>query len=141
MQAHDYPVPLKVYSIVRNPWDKAVSGYHYSHQGEVPDIEFGAWMEWSYKMWNTDPIEAPMWHQHLFVEKSEYPITFLRFEDGGPAGALDVIVRELGLQGVPPIGHSNKSIRKPYREYYNQYYKDMIAEVFAKDIEMFGYEF
>jgi len=141
MKAHRYPVPLKVYSIVRNPWDKVVSGYHYN-QGNPPQMEFGPWLEWSYNMWKTDPIEGPMWHQHPFVEMSEYPITFLRFEDGGPPEALDTIARDLGLKDVPQIKHINRSIRKSYKEYYStQRQIDMIAEVFRKDIEMFGYDF
>jgi len=140
MKAHSYPVPLKVYSIIRNTWDKVVSGYHYN-QGNPPQMEFGPWLEWSYNMWKKDLVEGPMWHQHTFVDESEYPITFLCFEDGGPPAALDTISKELGLK-IPQIKHIYKSVRKPYREYYsNQRYIDMVAEVFKKDIDMFGYEF
>lgn len=143
MEAHGYPTP-RIYCVVRNPWDKAVSGYHYN-QGHPPKMAFGPWMEWSYNMWKTDPVESKMWHQHYFIGfpgYQEYEVNVLRFEDGGPPAVLETIKADLDLKKVAPIKHIHKSKRRPYKEYFsNQRHIDMVAEIFKTDIEMFGYDF
>ena len=40
-----------------------------------------------------------------------------------------------------PIEKINASEHPPYREMYNARMVDIIANIFAQDIEMFGYEF
>lgn len=40
-----------------------------------------------------------------------------------------------------PLGHVNRSQRGDYREYYDQQLIDGVAKVYARDLEMFDYQF
>jgi hypothetical protein len=52
------------------------------------------------------------------------------------------VVRErLGLPPVDAAPHVNKSNSGHYRDYYNDKTRNHVAEVFAKDIDAFGYTF
>jgi hypothetical protein len=72
----------------------------------------------------------------------------------GPGGTVDFIgrletfardvavVRErLGLPPTEDVPHLNRSRRGSYRDYYNDATRKRVAEVFAKDIDAFGYTF
>jgi hypothetical protein len=52
------------------------------------------------------------------------------------------VVRErLGLPDTEPTPHVNRSRHGDYRDYYNAQTRDHVADVFAADVEAFGYTF
>lgn len=50
-----------------------------------------------------------------------------------------VIRRRLGIDVDLPT--RMRSVHRPYREYYDAETRDLVAGIYARDIEMFGYEF
>ena len=53
----------------------------------------------------------------------------------------NVVRRRLGLPELEAVPRVNKSSHGHYRDYYNDETRTKVAEVFAQDIEEFGYEF
>lgn len=54
---------------------------------------------------------------------------------------LEVVRKELGLAPLPKVPRRNKSSHGHYSDYYTPALRERVAEVFAKDIEEFGYTF
>ncbi|NIU87939.1 MAG: sulfotransferase family 2 domain-containing protein, partial [Nitrosopumilaceae archaeon] len=52
---------------------------------------------------------------------------------------FDHVSRQIGIETKLP--HVNKSSHSYYKSYYNTKTRDMIAEGFREDIELFGYDF
>ena len=96
----------------------------------------------SYKPWDgNDVIVDPQFFpQHLFThdENGNQLVDVIgRFENF--AQDAKQILGWLNISD--PIEKIHSSDHPPYREAYTPRMKDIIADVFAKDIEMFGYEF
>jgi hypothetical protein len=54
---------------------------------------------------------------------------------------FEIVKKKIGLPDECGLSHSNKSIHGDYRDYYTDETKQMLAEIFAEDIELFGYTF
>ena len=54
---------------------------------------------------------------------------------------VNVVRERLGLKPLEWIPRRNKSSHGPYQDYYNDATRKKVAEVYADDIEAFGYEF
>ncbi|WP_235736948.1 sulfotransferase family 2 domain-containing protein [Nocardioides alcanivorans] len=49
--------------------------------------------------------------------------------------------QRLGLEPLQVVPRRNKSTHGPYQDYYNELTRQKVAEVYAEDIDAFGYEF
>jgi hypothetical protein len=127
------------FAFVRNPWDRLVSGWQYTRQRRKHDLSFERFVaglghigEPSIR-WHTMPQCA-----HLLVD-GVVAVDFLgRFE------ALDRDWQEVGRRiGNPaaPLPRRNSTDRRGYREYYDHQTAAAVAEIFARDVELFGYSF
>lgn len=56
------------------------------------------------------------------------------------AEGLRVVQERLGMDPVPPV-HRNRSSHGHYRDYYTEASRRRVAEVFAEDIDRFGYTY
>ena len=136
-----------VFAIVRNPWDKVVSHYHYrvkTNQTGLGDnpISFRDWVLRCYR--DQDPqyydqprMFMPQWHW-LIDEQGQSLVDFVgRFENLDEDFAT--IAKRLSL-GVS-LGHVKPSSRGSYQSYYDDETQALIEKCFAEDIEAFGYRF
>ncbi len=54
---------------------------------------------------------------------------------------IAAILGHLGLEVPAELPHRNKSTHDSYRKFYTPATRDRVAELYARDIEEFGYEF
>lgn len=123
------------FAIERNPWDAVVSLYFwkYKDRPELPDFE-----TYVQEIW----IEQLSNNRRLYRIRGTMALDrVLRYE------RLDTELQEvwdhLGLPGAPDLPRAKGNARPAghYRELYTDASRRRVAEVFADQIEAFGYEF
>ena len=136
------------FSFVRNPFCFLVSYYHFRImrlKGELGEVELfmkeqyenSCFEEWIKEGFFGDPRIRPQVEQLSINNK--VAVDFIgRFEN--LQNDFNIVCDKIGIprQQLP---HKNKTKRKHYTEYYDEETKQIVAEKYAKDIEMFGYEF
>lgn len=126
------------FSLVRNPWERAVSLYFGQDNVETHSRHaFKKWMLASRKGLNVR--YSPWVSQTRFLAPEVKVFDLSRIEElyewieGHGYAVAD--------PGVIPTG-KNKDIRRPpYREYFNDSFKHQISKMHADDIERFGWVF
>lgn len=128
------------FAIVRNPWDWQVSFYKYvlkkkkHHQHELIE-KLGSFDE--YIKWRCEN-EVRYQKDFIYSESDELLVDYVgRFEN--LESDFDRICSRIGISvSLPKLNVSNTS---PYQGYYTDETRELVREVFASDIERFGYEF
>jgi chondroitin 4-sulfotransferase 11 len=141
------------FTIVRNPWDRLSSAYSYLRQdGAATNLDDSAWGERMRSYASLDEFvctwlttSTAMEHilftpQHLFVcnDSDELDLDFVgRFE------TLEEDYKHIAMhvKGAGPLPHLNKSRSAAYPALYSDASRKIVAEVYKRDIEIFGYEF
>lgn len=132
------------FTVVRNPWDKAVSGYVYMDEredlrdyvGMKRGAEFNTYLDLIARKRHVQ------WEpQSNFVrdENNEPLLDFVGRFENYPAAVAEVLQR-IGV-GPQPLPHENRSERRPYQSYYDREAKERVASLYAADIRTFGYEY
>lgn len=136
---------LMIVTLVRNPWDRMVSYYHWlREQGfENPAVTLAKTHEFSdfiaHKHTQASFRMAPYGHYVTDGAGAERDAVFVRLEH--LAADLQPFYVHVGFD-LGPIGRENASQRdRDYRGYYSDADRDVIAELCAADIARFGYEF
>lgn len=135
------------FTIVRNPWDKVVSHYHFrvmTNQTGLGDhpIGFNEWVRRAYRdhepqYWNKPKNFMPQWNW-ISDENGKLIINFIgRFEN--LADDFQYICQKINRQVELP--HVKKSGRGHYREYYDEESVEIVRACFKIDIENLGYSF
>ena len=133
------------FAIVRNPWDKAVSQWHYLRQrpdlqsyfGVSADAPFSGYLEAAAR---SDHVQVMPQVDFIRDEKDQPLVDMIgRFEMLGQDART--IFERLGLAGAT-LPHAAKSTRDPdYRFYFDGQTRQRVAQIYARDIAAFGYEF
>lgn len=133
-----------VFTLVRNPWDRMVSYYHWLRgQGfDHPAVHLAQASDFTTFL-NDAGTRASLRHDgaaryvsdrngvdrcNLYLRLEHLNADMARLEDG-----IGV------LFPVPP--HENKSTRGAYQGYYSDADQALVGELFAEDVERFGYHF
>jgi hypothetical protein len=128
------------FAFVRNPFDRFISYCAFVTRE-------GGQFEQNPKNVMRHFIDNPPW-QHILFQPQHALVT-------DPDGTLltDYLGRVEEMQrsydeatrriGIPsrPLDRVNASSRKDYRDYYDQPLIDGVAKLYARDLELFGYEF
>lgn len=135
------------FAFIRNPWDKVASHYHYRVKtnqtglGDQP-IPFAKWVRLAYGDNATPYYDNPK----MFMPQVDWiadqdgriMVDFVgRFES--LHADFKVICAKVGIEADLP--HLKQSTRGDYRKYYDDETAAIVAQWFAKDIEIFGYRF
>jgi hypothetical protein len=155
------------FGFVRNPWDRLISCYRQKlQQRKSPDRNDNRPLQGSRS--NPDafylgmPFEEFIEQVHAMPDsesdlhfKSQASIfytpqpeerclasTIGRFES--LAADFATIIEQLGLTGRVTLGHrlrSRQPGKKPYTDFYDQRLRELVAERYADDIRLFGYDY
>lgn len=139
------------FTIVRNPWDRLVSAFHYLKKGGFNEID-AAWAEknlseyedfdtfvknWinSRNIWEWHPFR-PQYHYICINGKNLLDFTgyFENLEED-----FEIICKKTGIHNS--LGTYNQSSRTDYKNYYNESTRQIVAAVYDRDIELLGYTF
>jgi hypothetical protein len=134
------------FGFVRNPWDRVVSHYHYrvktNQTGLGADpIPFGEWVIRAYG--ERDPVyyDQPKMFQPQFLwlcdqsgrEMVDFVGRFERLHED-----FDEVCRRLRVEAELP--HLKKSSHRPARDLYSPETRALIGQLFAEDVERYGYD-
>lgn len=134
---------LFTFTLVRNPWDRAVSYYHwlrgqrFDHSAvtlaKAADFEGflkdpgtqAAFRDWPARRYMTDASGQEQARAYIRIEHFE--------EDAAP------LMAHLGFE--LRLGRANASARGPYPQHFKPETAQIIADCCAEDISRFGYSF
>jgi len=135
VRAHVPPEIWETYfkfTIERNPWDKVISWYYWQHRTQ-PRPTISEFLR--------TPVAARIRGYDLYTISDELAVDRVFFFEN-----LDRDMKELGgifgLSGaldLPKTKSRHRDDRRPYREVLSDEDRDVVAEIYAREIALFGY--
>lgn len=131
------------FTLVRNPWDRAVSYYHWlkGQKFDHPAVTLA----------KAETFEAFLQDRSTQAAFRQWPARRYMMDTNGNEQARAYVRLEHFEQDAVPLiahlgfdlslGHVNRSERGPYRDHYSAQMKNTITECCAEDIARFGYSF
>jgi hypothetical protein len=150
---------LPSFAVTRNPWDRLVSAYrfvkrgrgiggayqaaiNYADQYNCPEFEsFPLFVREWLSVKDVSKLDGIFQPQSLFVCDRNGKILVDHVGSLDNLNSTEEFIRS-HLPSMPGIGFSNSSgDRVDYRAFYTGDLADIVARVYADDIELFGYRF
>lgn len=121
-------------AVERNPWDRQVSFYFFAKKRKGFTLSFAEFLR-------TPKCRVKNWPIYTIDDRVavDRVVRYERLEED-----LASIWTTIGLTGVPPLPRAKGGFRpadRPYREFYDTATRRIVADMYAKEIEAFGYEF
>ena len=125
------------FSIVRNPWDRIISIWATTRWHETAGLALNCSLETFIRNLKPHPRERynSLFYHEILDEEMDFVLRFENLEDD--------LNRMLTVSGHQPVQlpHVNKKQRGSYQQMHTEQSRALIREMFARDIEAFGYEF
>ncbi|HYJ86606.1 MAG TPA: sulfotransferase family 2 domain-containing protein [Pyrinomonadaceae bacterium] len=125
------------FSIVRNPWDRFISGWKYcasTRERSLHDVLANLPREGHDYRHVTRPQ-----HEILYDENGNLIVDYLmRFES--LQQDFDKVCDIIGKPRLV-LGHHNRGVRTHYSDYFDEDSRRIFLRHFARDVELFGYEY
>ena len=121
---------------IRNPYDLAVSYYHFMGNKEVNKLRFEAFMR------NPSTIHTLRTNTNLWSDDGTYNFDYIRMEN--LQSDLRTFLDKIGCHSKSSFSlpHFKKSLgRENYRSYYNPSSLKAVEDIYGKEIELFSYKF
>ena len=133
-----------VFTIVRNPWDRMVSYYHWAREQSFdhPVVRAAAEHDFAEFLYHPDvwrPLQASPYRSYVQGPSgADHCNLYMRLEHL----RSDIAALEEYLGFRIDVGHANASVRdQDYRAYYTNDLRDHVARICADDIARFEYAF
>lgn len=137
----------KVITFTRNPWDRMVSWFFFHKNNNIEAFKYD-----DFKGWVMDGCKHGSWDLPVSYYHPKNPLNMHEWIDDDVnnidyIGRVETISEDLMRIGkkfnieISEIKKLNTSSHKDYKEMYDDESRDRVAEIFAKDIEMFDYKF
>lgn len=133
-----------VFAMVRNPWDRLVSYYHWLRMQNfehrmVRLAKMTTFQTFVTHVYTQKQMLAwPYSKYTMGSDGTQYATKFIRLEQWRPD--MSGLIEHLGF--TPGIGRTNRSLRHPdYRTYYTDETAELVSNICARDIQQFGYRF
>lgn len=127
---------------VRNPYDRAVSGWNYNMETEKLNIDFNIYIEMG-----SIVSDEEYWHcflpqsESVIDENGDYFVNFVgKFET--LEEDFQKILKKIGFKKIlhnPEVKKNNRK-HNSYKKYYDQKTLDIVNKIYEKDFELFGYK-
>lgn len=135
------PSDFFVLTLVRNPWDRMVSYYHWLRDQSFDHraVELAKSNRFSEFLNHPETVAVQSAETYTsYVTAPSVTPHFVRLE----ALAEDIAPFETHLGFILDIPHVNRSDRDPdWRGYYSDKDADLVGRIYADDIKKFGYSF
>ena len=144
---------LPSFTVVRNPWDRFVSAFEFAKKN--PDIGNKSVQEFLNSFADIQSfIHACKKDKLIYRLRSHHFIPQYKFISAlnGTIGVDHVLhfetlqadftklCQSLGIAEIS-LPHINKTSHAKYQDYYSPETRDIVGQLYKKDIELFGYEF
>ena len=129
------------FAFVRNPWERFVSYTAFMHRqdgGFIADPHRAMGRVLADPGHHAKIVFRPQ-HEFICDDRGEIMVDFVGRHETMQA-SFDAICARIGLASEP-LERVNASSHGPWRAYYTEALKARVAEVYARDIEIFGYRF
>jgi hypothetical protein len=126
----------KKITVVRNPWDREVSLYHWAMRKKSKPVPFDDFV----KRWNWRPERKTF--DLYSIDGTIVAAAVLRYEN--LQDDFIAFVRTLGVEQIPEMpcakGQYRPKASRNYKELYNDETKAIVQKRYRREIEAFGYE-
>jgi hypothetical protein len=140
------------FTFVRNPWDRAVSAYTYlKNGGSAASAEDAHWAKFIGSFSSFDEFVSQWMSEENIMRSALFTPQHLFLQDifGQPCmdfvGRFESLEEDFAyiaekLQVSRQLPHLNQSKARNYPEFYTSQSRDIVARLYARDIEQYQYE-